>query len=78
MSVNKEQIKKKARKYVESVVENFCDACNLINYFSVTWKEGTNESGGCASIEYVPEMFSAHFYLYEKFMDTVSSSRLTS
>ncbi|GAH98983.1 unnamed protein product, partial [marine sediment metagenome] len=59
MSSNKEQIKKKAKKYVESVVQNFADACNLINYFSVTWKEGVNEAGGCASIEYTPEMFSA-------------------
>ncbi len=57
MSSKKEQINKKAKKYVESVVRNFCDACNLINYFSVVWKEGNNEAGGCASIEYTPRCF---------------------
>jgi len=65
-------IKKKAREYIEFVVKNFCDDCNLIQSFSVTWKEGVNDSGGNVSIEYVPEMFNAHFYLYDKFLDTLN------
>jgi len=74
MGIMKKSIdtKKKARDYIESIVQDFSNYCVLIETYTVTWKEGYNDSGGIASIEYTPEMFSANFYLYEGFSSTTN------